>query len=441
MKETPVIAIFDVGKTNKKILLFDEQYQVVYQRTIPISETKDEDGDSCENLDALTNWMLDKLNTLSEDKRFLIKAVNVSAYGASFVYLDKNGSLFTPLYNYLKKFPEHILHNFFKDHGPAELISKETASPVLGSLNSGLQLYRIKYEMPDVFQKIVTALHLPQYLSYVLSGNKHSEITSIGCHTFLWNYSNNDYHSWVDEEGLIKLFPAIIQSDSIAGYRNKNITVGAGIHDSSAALIPYLFSFKEPFVLLSTGTWNISLNPFNDSPLTDEELGKDCLCYLSYRGKPVKASRLFAGYEHEAEIEKLALHFQKKKEYFRQIKFDPKLFHPKEISLEKDYLSNCQTYEEAYHRFMFQLVKKQVESTKLVLKNGEVKNIYVDGGFSQNEIFMQMLAHEFPNLKVSAASVPHASALGAALCLHNHWNKNNLPTNLVTLIQYLPFGD
>ncbi|MGN6247266.1 MAG: FGGY family carbohydrate kinase, partial [Ginsengibacter sp.] len=271
MKETPVIAIFDVGKTNKKILLFDEQYQVVYQRTIPISETKDEDGDPCEDLDALTNWMLDQLNTLSEDKRFLIKAVNVSAYGASFVYLDKNGSVLTPLYNYLKKFPEHILHKFFKDHGPEELISKETASPVLGSLNSGLQLYRIKYEMPDVFQKIVTALHLPQYLSYVLSGDKHSEITSIGCHTFLWNFSNNDYHSWVDEEGLIKLFPAIIQSDSIAGYRNKNITVGAGIHDSSAALIPYLFSFKEPFVLLSTGTWNISLNPFNDSPLTDEE--------------------------------------------------------------------------------------------------------------------------------------------------------------------------
>ena len=39
------------------------------------------------------------------------------------------------------------------------------------------------------------------------------------------------------------------------------IAVGAGLHDSSAALIPYLSAFREPFILLSPGTWCISLNP------------------------------------------------------------------------------------------------------------------------------------------------------------------------------------
>ena len=61
-----------------------------------------------------------------------------------------------------------------------------------------------------------------------------------------------------------------------------NYCVGIGLHDSSAALIPYLMNFKEPFVLISTGTWCISLNPFNEAPLTKEELKSDCLSYMSY---------------------------------------------------------------------------------------------------------------------------------------------------------------
>ena len=76
-------------------------------------------------------------------------------------------------------------------------------------------------------------------------------------------------------------------------------------------MIPYLISFKEPFILLSTGTWCISLNPFNHFDLTDDQLNKDCLCYISFKGNTVKASRLFAGYEHEEAVKKLAAQFNK----------------------------------------------------------------------------------------------------------------------------------
>ena len=31
MNTTPVILIFDIGKTNKKLLLFDEAYNMVYE--------------------------------------------------------------------------------------------------------------------------------------------------------------------------------------------------------------------------------------------------------------------------------------------------------------------------------------------------------------------------------------------------------------------------
>src|SRR5689334_15423903 len=104
MNQTKVIAIFDVGKTNKKLLLFDEQYNVIHEESKQLPEIKDEDGFSCEDVDALTTWVRGSFESACNDERFDIKAVNFSAYGASFVYLNEDGKVFLPLYNYLKPY-------------------------------------------------------------------------------------------------------------------------------------------------------------------------------------------------------------------------------------------------------------------------------------------------------------------------------------------------
>ncbi|RZL66882.1 MAG: carbohydrate kinase, partial [Pedobacter sp.] len=94
----PVIAIFDVGKTNKKLFLFDEEYNIVYERSARFVETLDEDGEPCENLESLISSVHDSLSQVQKMKEFEIKAINFSTYGASFVYLDENGKPLTPLY-------------------------------------------------------------------------------------------------------------------------------------------------------------------------------------------------------------------------------------------------------------------------------------------------------------------------------------------------------
>ncbi len=171
-----------------------------------------------------------------------------------------------------------------------------------------MQLYRLKYEKPEIFSQIKYALHLPQYLSYLISSKGFTDITSIGCHTGLWNFSQNRYHRWVYEEKIADKLPPVVPSDYVmpVEFEGNKFQLGIGLHDSSAALIPYLISFHEPFILISTGTWCISLNPFNARPLTAEELKQDCLCYMQYQGMPVKASRLFAGQEHEKGVKKIA---------------------------------------------------------------------------------------------------------------------------------------
>jgi sugar (pentulose or hexulose) kinase len=441
----PAIAVIDVGKTNKKIFLFDQDYNIVYERSARFLETTDEDGDPCENLEALRLSVFDSLRSLFNKKDFEVKAINFSAYGASFVNIDEDGNPVTPLYNYLKAFPEELKKQFYSTYGGEEAFSLRTASPVLGSLNSGMQLYRLKYEKPEVFEQIKYSLHLPQYLSYLVSYKPCSDITSIGCHTNLWDFQKNDYHQWVYAEGIDKKLAPVCSYDETtkAIFPGNNYLVGIGLHDSSAALIPYMVNFQEPFVLLSTGTWCISLNPFNNSPLTNEELKQDCLCYLHYQGKPVKASRLFAGPAYEEGMKRIADFFNKDVIKYRNIEFNPDIaaaLNKNEKISKQNFpqtdLSVFTTDSEAYHYLMLDIIKQQVRSTQLVLNGSPVKRLFVDGGFSRNAVYMNLLAMAFPQLEVYAASMAQATALGAALAIHSSWNKKPLPNTLIRLQYY-----
>jgi sugar (pentulose or hexulose) kinase len=448
----PVIAIFDVGKTNKKLFLFDENYKIVFERSARFFETTDEDGFPCENLESLKSSVFDSLHEVSQLKDFKIKAVNFCSYGASFVYLNEEQQPCAPLYNYLKEYPEQLKNQFYNTYGGEEEFSFRTASPVLGSLNSGMQLYRIKYEKPDLFRQIKYALHLPQYLSFLISSNLCSDITSIGCHTNLWDFHKNEYHYWVKKEGILEKLSPIVPCDKVvpSTLPTSNYPVGIGLHDSSAALIPYLVNFQEPFILISTGTWCISLNPFNHLPLTKEELKNDCLCFMTYEAKPVKASRLFAGNEHEQQVKRISEHFNQSMVRYRMMEFNREIIsklqkenisgNPEgnKISLKASLfaernLDDFANDEEAYHQLMLDIVAQQYVSTQLVLKGTEAKRIFVDGGFGKNSIYMNLLAARFPDMEVFAASMAQATAMGAALAIHDSWNQKPLPNDIIEL--------
>jgi sugar (pentulose or hexulose) kinase len=447
MGKQNVIAIFDIGKTNKKLFLFNEQYQIVFEKTVVLDEIKDENDFPCENLESLCLFISDSLSEVLQRDEFDIKAVNFSAYGASFVFVGEDGKPVAPLYNYLKPYSKNLLQQFYNDYGGEENFAYQTASPVLGNLNSGMQLYRIKYEKPELFQKIKYAFHLPQFLSYLICGRHYSEVTSIGCHTNLWDFQKNNYHDWVSKEGVLEKLLPIVSSDMITPsiYREHNYNAGIGLHDSSAALIPYLLSFHEPFILISTGTWCISLNPFNNSPLTPDELKNDCLCYLQYNGKPVKAARLFAGQIHDKHVERLADYFQTDIGRYKGMPFNDdvasrlqKNEQPsiKKCDFEKRELSSFSSDEDAYHQLIADLIAQQSVSTKFILEDKKLKRIFVDGGFSKNEIYMNLLAAAFPDMEVYAASMAQATAMGTALVIHKSWNKHSIPNDIITLKYY-----
>ena len=448
-----VVAIFDIGKTNKKVFLFNENYQIVWEKSVILAETVDEDGFPCENIVELRNWILFRLNEIKGLKEYILKAINFSTCGASFVHVDKDGNAVTPLYNYLKPYPKVLKKNFYKKYGGERDFALLTASPVLGNLNSGMQIFRLKEKDPNLFRKVKYCLHLPQYLSSLITHQYFADITSVGCHTNLWDYSKMNYHEWVIKENIADKIPPIHYAEDTIKI-DDGTAVGVGLHDSSSAIIPYIINFTEPFVLLSTGTWIISMNPFNDKPLTFEELENDCLCYLQYKGKPVKAARLFAGNEHDVQSEKIARHFKRPLNAYKEVVYDKDIISDlrtsnfekdldsdkykilQESSFKKRNLGDFKNFDIAYHQLMLDLVAQQILSTSLVIHNSPVKKVFVDGGFSKNPIFMNLLAEAFPDMEVYAASMAQASALGAALVIHENWNTKPIQNDLIDLKFY-----
>jgi sugar (pentulose or hexulose) kinase len=424
--KTPVIAVFDIGKTNKKVFLWSTTFEIVFEKQQTFDEIVDEDGFACEDLGALQQWIVSTFAELCQLPEFELVGLNFSAYGASFVYVDRVGEPLAPLYNYLKPISAPFP---YADFGGEAEFARKTASPILGNLNSGLQVYESTFRpfWPEVFK----AVHFPNYLASLFTGRLVSEITSIGCHTALWDFDLGQYHPWVS---AIQDELAPISTE--AYFPIDGINYGLGLHDSSAALVPYLRSISGEFVLLSTGTWCIAMHPFNESPLSAEELAEDVLCYLQPNGKPVKASRLFGGHFHEEQVARMEKHFGGS---YKELTFAERVFSLSskvssvfECAFATRDLTDFPDLASAYDQFMVDLVGQQLHSLDLLLKDAPVKQLLVDGGFSKNEWYMRLLAHALPEVEVYAAEVAQASALGAALMVY----EGETPKDLIQLKRF-----
>jgi sugar (pentulose or hexulose) kinase len=432
---TEVILIFDIGKTNKKVLLFDKNLQVVSEEEDRFEEIVDDDGFACDDIEKIENWVLGSTQKYLHDPAFDVRAINFTTYGATLMYLDRDGERLTPVYNYLKPLPEGIAESLYEAYGGRAEFSRKTASPALGMLNSGLNVLWLKRHKPEVFEKTAHILHFPQYLSYLLTGRIASEHTSIGCHTAMWDFDNMRYHDWIRDEGIELPDPVSVEKVYPAQRIHSDVPVGIGIHDSSSSLVPYFKHTTEAFVLASTGTWSINMNPFNHTPLTREQLEQDCLAYMSIQQKPVKSSRFFLGHVHDVNVERLTGHYRVDNNAYKKVALDENLLEqyreknkgeriffsggmPEDFIDRDADLDSFGTFREAYHQLMIDLTNLTADSINLIITpEDHTRNLYVTGGFAKNPLFTRILASRFCDKAVYTSEVANATSLGAALVL------------------------
>jgi len=81
-----VIAIFDIGKTTKKFLLFDSGLNSVYVEEKKFDNFYDDDGLPCDDFEAIEAWMRSSLALIIKDRTYIIKALNFTAYVSALIY-------------------------------------------------------------------------------------------------------------------------------------------------------------------------------------------------------------------------------------------------------------------------------------------------------------------------------------------------------------------
>jgi len=434
-----VIAVFDIGKTNKKIFLFNKDFEVVYTNSIRFKEVVDDDNYPCDDIESIEAWIKNEVKTIQENNEFTIKAINFSTHGATLVYLDKEGNRITPLYNYLK--PLDIDFNpFYEANGGVEEFSRKTASPAYGMLNAGLQMYWLKKTKPHFWSKVDSILHYPQYLSYLFSKKVTADYTSVGAHTAIWDFDTMQYHNWLSSEHISLPQPKPGKNAALSIVNGQEIAIGKGLHDSSSSIIPLLEANENSnreFILLSTGTWIICMNPFSKEKLTAKQLKNDCLCFMTPDKMQIKSSMQFLGRVHEVNAIELSNHFGVNKNHFLELTLNKGLctdilsksksvFFPNDIA--EDYKGDLQQlnrfsdYEHAYYQLIYEITQRVYEGMNRILDSkNNLKDVYISGGFNRNDIFVEYLRQMMPEQKIQFPSGKNASALGAAMLMKDYF--------------------
>ena len=424
------IAVFDIGKTNKKFTVFDGDLNAIHTSSIRIGEKRSNDL-ICDDVDAIRAWMHSKINEALN--RYNIGSIVVTTFGATVALLDSKSTLAFPVVSYNQEVEPAVREGFFEEFGSPEELYARTGTPPLGQLlNVGLQLYWVKSEFPKVYERTRTILFLPEYFSFTLCKAESAEITSIGCHTYLYDIVDEDWS--VVAEGLE--FPRRTPSirnvwDCIGQYGDAE--VAPGIHDSNASLAPFLLRERDKFILASTGTWCVFMYPRSGFNPDRRVIDRDILYYIDVYGNPVKSARFKCGYEFEYYADAI-------KERFNvdplRIPFDEdvavRVIREKtsyviptltlgtgqfprskgRIVNERGFFRDPVT---AYHVLNLSLAAQTFFALSMLTQDESGLRILVQGGFAKNIHYLRFLATLMPNNQIVYYRYTEATSLGAAL--------------------------
>jgi sugar (pentulose or hexulose) kinase len=294
------VAVFDIGKTNMKVVVFDAAGRVVAERGHPNGVVLPYARCPYRSLSTEGAWAL-LIGALKElGAQFPIEAISISAHGAAGVLVTDHHEALRAV-DYEFDIDADVAAEYDRVRPPFE----ETLSPNLPrGLNLGRQVYYLQRRYPAEFAAARAFLAYPQYWAWRLSGVPATEFTSIASHTDLWRPKEGELSSMVDKLGWRRLFPPMRKAwDTLGTLKPEvaaatglapNVRVVCGAHDSNASLVPHLKSRRDPFTVISTGTWVIIMAVGGEGRLDPKA---DMLANVDVRGVPVPTARFMGGRE------------------------------------------------------------------------------------------------------------------------------------------------
>jgi len=302
MANTPprFVGVIDIGKTNAKFAVVDlASRSEIAVRKMP--NTVLESGIYPHfDVEGMWTFLTDAIAVLNASHK--LDALSITTHGASAALVGEDGALVLPVLDYEYAGPDE-LDGEYNQARPA--FAESFTPPLPGGLNLGKQLFWQARRFPEAFAKAKWILTYPQYWSLLLTGVAASEITSIGCHTDLWDFNAEQFSSLVRKEDWTNKFPPIRPaSDALGPVRPdlarrlglpEGIPVHCGIHDSNASLLPHVLTRTPPFAVVSTGTWVVICAPGGD--LVHLDPARDSFSNIDALGRHVPSARFMGGRE------------------------------------------------------------------------------------------------------------------------------------------------
>jgi hypothetical protein len=269
--DNEVYLLFDSGKTNTRLVLFDCNGLILdfLSITTPYGNLGD-----YTHLDSsfIRLWIINSLEYFSEKfKEYHISSFVPVTRGASAAIISSE-NLLLPIMDYESNSFEELNDEY--DHLVRGLNKINSPKLPLG-LNLGRQLYWQSKKYKDIWPMVTDILTYPQYISWLLTGHKFSEISSLSCHTDLWDPFKKTFSKLAISQEFNKIFPKLNHAHLICGLisdnffqkkcLNNSCQVYVGGHDSSVAFYGYLRLLRErKIAIVSSGTWIVIMTSHFD---------------------------------------------------------------------------------------------------------------------------------------------------------------------------------
>lgn len=300
--------VLDIGKTMSKLTLWSGAGELLARET-RANALIDAGCYAALDAEGIEAWLAAVLSDFA--KMGPIGAIIPVAHGAA-AAIARDGKLAAPPMDYEQPVSRED-REIYQTRRPR---FSETGSPPLADgLNLGVQLHCLERLKPGLLSPGALILPWPQYWSWRLSGVAASEVTSLGCHTDLWNPRIAKLSQLAWSRGWAGLLPRVRKAADVLGSLtaewvertglSPSTVVHCGLHDSNAALLAAR-GFNEiadaEATVMSTGTWFVamrtpSLGSYVDPALLSES--RDTLVNVDAFGRMIPSARFMGGREVE----------------------------------------------------------------------------------------------------------------------------------------------
>lgn len=299
--------IIDIGKTHVKIHVLDSTQTSIFSKHISNTVV---DNDYYPSADIQGIWQFFKSSIKEAAQAYKIENISITTHGATAALIDRNSDSEDGLVLPVLDYEFETIFEDSLDYDSVRPDFNHTYSPSLpAGLNLGRQLFWQKKRFTEAFDKASDILMYPQYWIWRFTGHLSSEITSLGCHTDLWDLNQDGLSSLVDQLGCRDKFPELKPAWHFCGEVKADLAqelglstdckVFNGLHDSNASFLRYRLSQGDkPFTVISTGTWTICMA--SQVSLENLNAEKDMLANIDALAQPIACARFMGGREFGA---------------------------------------------------------------------------------------------------------------------------------------------